>query len=736
MPDDRPTISSSRVAAADVARHSFDVVRRGFDPQEVRAYLELVSRELSAWEQHDDDLRQQLADAEERSRHPVIDEATLTAALGQQSAALLRHAHDEAARITQTAEEAAATLTREAQQHATEAMIRAESSAAERIAEAEIAATAVQQEAGQQVATRLDAARAEGEALVERARQQGRAMIDQAQDARRRVLADMAQRRRAITLQIEQFRAARDELAAAVLGLRDNVDRVVGDLVRADDDARAAAADVARRQPTDMTDTVVAAEVNRAVADLDAAGPVFDADEFGPPSMPAPPSPPAPEPAAEVSPAAAGPSAPDEAPVGEAGSGTEAGLDTGLVDTGLVDTGRVVAVPIADPVTVVSADLGGHGVDPDIERAEVDAVEDLFARLRASHPGDGEGDGDGGREPPSGTEASDTDVEESGGTAPEDAAAEPVADAEEAEVGDVEAAAATGTGGPSEAAEPPEAGSTEAGSTEAAATAAAAAAAAAGATTGGSGGRPDAAEAAATNGAETGDEVEGAGEAEDGPDQAALARRAELLDPVVAKLARRLKRALQDDQNRLLDGLRSGSGDRLGAVMTPEDDQQSAYVEAASADLRDAAVAGVSFARQQLGTTRGRAPAPDAAAIADVASNLAGTIVTLLRRRLSDENATGSEAADRVGAAYREWRGARIERLVGDAALEAFSTGVISGAGPAGLRWVLAGTGTGCADCDDNALAGVVARGDEFPTGHRHPPAHAGCRCLVVPTPV
>src|SRR6185437_4459388 len=176
MPDDRPTISSSRVAAADVARHSFDVVRRGFDPQEVRAYLELVSRELSAWEQHDDDLRQQLADAEERSRHPVIDEATLTAALGQQSAALLRHAHDEAARITQTAEEAAATLTREAQQHATEAMIRAESSAAERIAEAEIAATAVQQEAGQQVATRLDAARAEGEALVERARQQGRAM--------------------------------------------------------------------------------------------------------------------------------------------------------------------------------------------------------------------------------------------------------------------------------------------------------------------------------------------------------------------------------------------------------------------------------------------------------------------------------------------------------------------------------------------------------------------------------
>ena len=146
MPDDRPTISSSRVTAADVARHSFGTVRRGFDPQEVRAYLEMVARELSAWEQHDEGLRQQLADAEERSQHPVIDESTLTSALGQQSAAVLRNAHDEAARITLQAEEAAATAVREAQQHASEALVRAESAAAERIAEAEIAAAAMHQD--------------------------------------------------------------------------------------------------------------------------------------------------------------------------------------------------------------------------------------------------------------------------------------------------------------------------------------------------------------------------------------------------------------------------------------------------------------------------------------------------------------------------------------------------------------------------------------------------------------
>jgi hypothetical protein len=38
-----------------------------------------------------------------------------------------------------------------------------------------------------------------------------------------------------------------------------------------------------------------------------------------------------------------------------------------------------------------------------------------------------------------------------------------------------------------------------------------------------------------------------------------------------------------------------------------------------------------------------------------------------------------------------------------------------------------------CPDCDDNALAGPTPRGEVFPTGQPHPPAHAGCRCLLVP---
>ena len=92
------------------------------------------------------------------------------------------------------------------------------------------------------------------------------------------------------------------------------------------------------------------------------------------------------------------------------------------------------------------------------------------------------------------------------------------------------------------------------------------------------------------------------------------------------------------------------------------------------------------------------------------------------------------DAGERVGAAYREWRGERIERLVGDFAVQAFSAGTVAAAGDTGkVRWVLT-SDQGCSDCDDNALAGAVLAAEGFPTGHSFPPAHSGCRCLVAPS--
>ncbi|HUA96318.1 MAG TPA: DivIVA domain-containing protein [Acidimicrobiales bacterium] len=637
MPEDVQPISSSRLVPTEVARHSFGTVRRGFDPQEVRTYLELVARELSVLDQHDQDLRRQLAAAEDRSLHPVIDEATLTTALGQQSAQVLRDAHEESARITREAEEAAAELVREAQGHAAELQVQAEAAIAERMAQADLATGSVQHQAQLEAERILQAAGVEGEAVVARAREQGTAMVEQAQEARRRVLADMAQRRHAMTVQIEQFRAARDELAASVQGVRQAVDRIVDDLDRADDSARAAAADVARRQPARPSDDEVAAEVERVTAELDANGDLRVAAEGGGGDGGALDSAAVVETAVVVA-VDEGVVAVEEIDV-EVQQPEPEGAPTPQLDEGAVG-------PATDPFGAAVVSGSGEQTAEVPEEASADAVEGLFARLRASRP---HADAPG---PPVETSA-----------------------------------------------------------------------------------EPEPREAVATAADEDAD-TKTADQEPETPDDAARRRAGELLEPVVALLARRVKRALQDDQNALLDRLRSSSDTWSDKILAAEDEQRARYVEAATPPLREAAVAGITMARE-LRSARGRVPSPDDRAVTEAADGLAGTVVTLLRRQLTDEeNRDAGSPADRVGAAFREWRGERIERLVGDCALAAFSSGVLVASGKgAGLRWLVGGSAPACADCDDNSLAGTVPPGDEFPTGHRHPPAHAGCRCLVVPTP-
>ncbi|MDE3087417.1 MAG: DivIVA domain-containing protein, partial [Acidobacteriota bacterium] len=76
--------STSRMSPDEVARHTFATARRGFETAEVRAYLELLAREIHAVTQRERELLDALADAEHRAANPVIDESTLTNALGQE----------------------------------------------------------------------------------------------------------------------------------------------------------------------------------------------------------------------------------------------------------------------------------------------------------------------------------------------------------------------------------------------------------------------------------------------------------------------------------------------------------------------------------------------------------------------------------------------------------------------------------------------------------------------------
>ena len=115
---------------------------------------------------------------------------------------------------------------------------------------------------------------------------------------------------------------------------------------------------------------------------------------------------------------------------------------------------------------------------------------------------------------------------------------------------------------------------------------------------------------------------------------------------------------------------------------------------------------------------------------AALGAEIANPLHERLRRGLGDAGADTREASELVRAAFRECKTQKIAALVADATSSAYHQGVLAGAGKkAALRWALDDADEACPDCADNALAGPVVRGGAFPTGHHHPPAHAGCRC-------
>jgi hypothetical protein len=222
--------------------------------------------------------------------------------------------------------------------------------------------------------------------------------------------------------------------------------------------------------------------------------------------------------------------------------------------------------------------------------------------------------------------------------------------------------------------------------------------------------------------------VEGAVGAEEvprpGPDDPLIAQRDELLGPVTARLSRAVKRALGDDQNRLLDLIRNNPSLNGEELLGPEEEHRVVYEGAVRALLGEAYAAGAAF-----GGTPASGVADDGT-VEESTTGLAHVVVTMLRRQIEDD---GGDLGDQVSAAYREWRGERVQRVSGDYATQAFSAGVVAAGAEQKLRWVVT-SATGCSDCEDNALAGAVNASEVFPTGHAHPPAHSGCRCLVAPT--
>jgi pyruvate/2-oxoglutarate dehydrogenase complex dihydrolipoamide acyltransferase (E2) component len=218
-------------------------------------------------------------------------------------------------------------------------------------------------------------------------------------------------------------------------------------------------------------------------------------------------------------------------------------------------------------------------------------------------------------------------------------------------------------------------------------------------------------------------------EVELSPDDVLRADRDEILAPLAKDLGRRAKRALQDEQNELLDQIRTRKGTIAAADVLPAlDAQEAAWLEVLEEPLRTAyAKASEDIAIDGRRSGEGELPA-------DLLIELATVMVGAWRERLVAAIDGAAEDPDAItqalGARYREYRGQELDRALGDALAAAWARGAYA-AVPDGtmLRWVPAEVGR-CPDCDDNALE-PTARNEPFPTGQQFPPAHPGFRCFL-----
>ncbi len=180
---------------AQVAEASFSTGRRGFDQNEVRDFLRMVSAELGRLRERETFLERELAEAQNNPDldGARLDDEALTRLLGEETARVLNAARESGAEIREKAEQSAARMLLEASDEATRMREEAEIEASRR---------------------RTDAA-ADAEAELSMAKQQGREMVTEARAYRERVLSELARRRELAREQIEQLVHGRDRLMQA-----------------------------------------------------------------------------------------------------------------------------------------------------------------------------------------------------------------------------------------------------------------------------------------------------------------------------------------------------------------------------------------------------------------------------------------------------------------------------------------------------------------------------------------
>jgi cell division septum initiation protein DivIVA len=215
-----------------------------------------------------------------------------------------------------------------------------------------------------------------------------------------------------------------------------------------------------------------------------------------------------------------------------------------------------------------------------------------------------------------------------------------------------------------------------------------------------------------------------------------FAERDEALAPLVVQFSRKLKRVLADEQNTVLEHLRKKrSLLEIEAMLGSIEEHALRYNSSVSEETMKAATEGAKTMKDAGGSSRRVTKKAVEAAVHRAITN---SLVTKFREdtRIAIGEAEGDRdiLAGLMRDVYRQWKMSSLDEHVDDIACAAFGCGAYLALEPgAKVAWMVNPERECCADCADNSLAESVTVGEEFPTGHQHPLAHSGCRCLVRP---
>jgi cell division septum initiation protein DivIVA len=599
---------------AAVGSAQFSVGRRGFDQEEVRDLLRGVSAELARLQERERFLESELRSMQTRgmSAPGALDEETVTALLGEETARVLSTAREAAKQQIARAAETAERLVREASSDATRIRQEAETEASRQ---------------------RMDAA-TDAEAEIDLAKQQGREMVIEAREYREKVLSELARRRELAREQIEHLVHDRDRLVAAFDRARAAANEVVGDLAEFDE----------------LSEEV--ARVSGLSTPADATAPIFFDHTQVPDAIPQSEDVVASEPSSPIV---------DSNPV----------VEEVVIEPQEIEVTELVATEVVvsdEPEVLVIEQPAGMSEHPSAEPPapeHIAEVVQLFGKKRGAVPVKDQKD-----------ETVDTPKIE--------AVNPPVAISQNKKSVDELFARLKQT---------------------------------------------STAEVARTTKPKV---------IIPKLDQGVFDHRDEVLAPISGLITRKMKRVLADEENSILTYLQGKKAVvALEKVLPSADEHLQMYVEALAEELVSAAMAGAqSFSKGLKADLRKKVTR--SAVLQVVSKSIDETTIRPLRERIQrcveQSNGNKDEMAQLVRNVYREMKLQRVEQQVADISHMAFSRGAyLSLAAGTKVCWMVDPNGPSCADAEDNSLAGATEIGSEFPTGHVHPMAHAGCRCLIAP---